>query len=85
MKDNMRTDALLFGESQSRIIVSIKNQNLENLLNLAQKRNVIATVIGETGGENLIICHLDKEIINISVTEMYKLWKETIPKVFKIK
>ncbi|MFB0564249.1 MAG: phosphoribosylformylglycinamidine synthase subunit PurL [Candidatus Aminicenantaceae bacterium] len=85
LKDPIRTDALLFGESQSRIIVSIRSQNIEHLLILAQERKVKATVIGETGGEGLIIHHLNKEIINIPVEEAYKFWKETIPGVFKIK
>jgi len=84
LKDEIRTDSLLFGETQSRIIVSTQKHNLQKLLNLAQKGKVKATVIGETGGRNLVIRHLDKEVINIPLAEAYWLWKETIPEVYKI-
>jgi phosphoribosylformylglycinamidine synthase II len=85
IKDEIRTDALLFGETQSRIIVSTQNQNLKKLLDLAQKRRVKATVIGKTGGENLVIQHLNKEVVNIPLQEAYRLWKEALPEVYKIK
>ena len=84
LKDEIRTDSLLFGETQSRIIVSTQKHNLQKLLNLAQKGKVKATVIGETGGRNLVIRHLDKEVINIPLAKAYWLWKETIPEVYKI-
>jgi len=85
LKDKIRTDALLFGETQSRIIVSTQNRNLQSLLDLAQKRRVKAVAIGQTGGEKLVIRHLDKEVVNASLEEAYRLWKGTLPEVFKIK
>jgi phosphoribosylformylglycinamidine synthase len=85
LKDEIRTDALLFGETQSRIIFSIQDQNLPKLLQLAQERRVRAAVIGHTGGESLVIRHLDKEVVNISLEEAHRFWKETLPEVYKIK
>jgi len=84
IKDDIETDALLFGETQSRIVVSTQKHNLQKLLTLAQKRNVIATLLGETKGKKLIIRHLDEEVVNLSIEEAFKLWKEAIPEVYKI-
>jgi len=85
LKDEIRTDALLFGETQSRIVVSTQNQNLQKLLDLAQKRRIKAAVIGKTGGDNLVIRHLDQEVVNISLEEAKRLWKETLPEPYKIR
>jgi phosphoribosylformylglycinamidine synthase II len=85
LKDEIRTDALLFGETQSRIVVTTQNQSLQKLLDLAQKRRIKAAVIGKTGGDNLVIRHLDQEVVNISLKETHRLWKETLPELYKIR
>jgi len=85
LQDDMRRDALLFGETQSRIVVSSSNQKVKKLLNLAKKRKVKATVLGKTGGDRIIIYHSNKKIIDIPVNEAYKAWKEAIPDIFQVK
>jgi phosphoribosylformylglycinamidine synthase len=85
LQDDMRRDALLFGETQSRIVVSSSNQKVKKLLNLAKKRKVKAVVLGKTGGDRIIIYHSSKKIIDIPVNEAYKAWKEAIPDIFQVK
>jgi phosphoribosylformylglycinamidine synthase II len=85
LQDDMHRDALLFGETQSRIVVSSSSRKLQELLNLAEKRKVKATILGKTGGERIIIYHSNKKIIDIPVNEAYKAWKEAIPDIFRIK
>ena len=85
LQDEIRPDALLFGETQSRIVVTSKNQNLQKFLDLAKKRKVKATVIGKTGGDRVIICHLKNKIIDLSVLEACKAWREAIPEIFRVK
>ncbi len=82
--DEIRTDALLFGETQSRIIVTVKREHLQELLDIAQKRQVEIRVIGETGGDKLIIHHNHNKIIDITVEQAFNIWKQTIPEIFKI-
>jgi phosphoribosylformylglycinamidine synthase len=84
-EDEIKTDALLFGETQSRIVVSIKKRNLKKLLDLAQKRKVPATVVGKTSGKRIIIRHSNQEIINLSVAEAFQAWKQAVPDIFQIK
>ncbi|NIM90788.1 MAG: phosphoribosylformylglycinamidine synthase subunit PurL [Candidatus Aminicenantes bacterium] len=84
-RDELRTDALLFGETQSRIVVSTQSQNVQELLDLAKKKKVKASIIGRTGGKNLVIRHLEKEVVDIPLEEVRQLWRGTLPEVFKIK
>jgi phosphoribosylformylglycinamidine synthase len=50
-----RADELLFNESQSRIVISVKRENAAAALALAQWQGVPARRLGFTGGENLLI------------------------------
>lgn len=71
LKDNLRIDVLLFGESQSRIVVSFSDKNLAELKNLARRHNVPFSVIGRTGGKHLII----KDIFDCSLEEIKQKWE----------
>jgi phosphoribosylformylglycinamidine synthase II len=83
MLDDLRPDALLFGESQSRICVSIRKENLDGLRKLAEEYSLPLAVLGKTGGDRMIIHHLGKELLNISVLLGYNLWKQNIPDAFR--
>jgi len=85
LQDEIRSDALLFGETQSRIVVTSKNQNFQKILDLAKKRRVKATLLGKAGGDRLTISHRNKKIIDIPVDEAYLAWKQAIPYIFQIK
>ena len=50
-----RLDALLFGESPSRAVVTVSSNNVEALIKMAQEQSTPATVIGEVGGQSLNI------------------------------
>lgn len=71
LKDNIRMDLLLFGESQSRIVVSFPEQNLNELNSLAARYNVPFSVIGKTGGDNLIV----KDVFDCPLAEMRQRWQ----------
>lgn len=65
-----RLDAALFGEAQSRVIVSVKHGAESRLETLAAKYDVPVTRLGRTGGEYLNI----KGILNIPLTEIKEAW-----------
>ncbi|MBN2831293.1 MAG: phosphoribosylformylglycinamidine synthase subunit PurL [Candidatus Omnitrophica bacterium] len=70
----IRADALLFGESQSRAILSAKKGNVKKILQLARRNKVPASVIGRTGGSRLAI----EGLIDQPVGRMYKAWSRAI-------
>jgi phosphoribosylformylglycinamidine synthase II len=85
LKEQIREDALLFGESQSRIVVTVKQNDQEDFIKLAQNRSVQVSDIGITGGRDLVIYHHDKKIIDLPILDAFKVWKQAIPNIFKVK
>lgn len=71
IEDKMRSDALLFGESQSRIIVSINPKNLSLLQDIAGKYYVPILVLGSVAGDELNI----NRLISIKVEQLKKIWR----------
>ena len=53
--DSLRRDALLFGESQSRVVLSVRPDQAESVLNRAWDAGIPATNIGRVGGDRLVI------------------------------
>jgi len=52
---SLRRDALLFGESQSRVILSTRPNAVESLLSCAAEAGVPAAQIGTVGGDRLVL------------------------------
>jgi phosphoribosylformylglycinamidine synthase len=77
VKSLKRNDALLFGESQSRIILSAKEKNVKKILKLAKKNKTPAAIIGKVGGSKLVI----NKAINASVNDLYKAWSQAIERL----
>ena len=73
IKDKMRNDTLLFGESQSRIIASLNPKNLSSLQEIADKYQVPLLALGSMEGEELNI----NRLISIKVEQLEKVWKGT--------
>jgi len=73
-KDTMRIDFLLFGESQSRIILSISEDSLNRLQDITRAHNVAMNVIGRVGGDRLMI----NNWIDLDVYEMRNRYKNAI-------
>jgi len=55
LEQGMRTDALLFGESQSRMLLSLRRRHLGRLRDLARREEVPLTILGEVRGRSLVI------------------------------
>jgi len=80
--DDLRPDAILFGESQARILLTVRPENAERVLEIAEKRDVPAKVVGTTGGHSLRIRHLDRLLVDLPVAMARKLWMEALPDYF---
>ena len=53
--NNFRKDAFLFGEAQSRIVVSVKPEYINVLENKLSEAGIHFTCLGIVKGENLVI------------------------------
>ena len=93
LDDVMRRDALLFGESQSRIILSVSPGDLVRLRELASAHRVPLQVLGEVGGDRLTIAVREGgragrvrnpvALVDLPVSDLEKRWRGTIPWAMK--
>ena len=83
--DGLRRDAVLFGESQSRIVLSVKAELAERVLNMAWDAGVHATRIGTVEGTRLVI-QVDGDqqgvgcTVDLELTTLYDHWGCAIPR-----
>jgi phosphoribosylformylglycinamidine synthase len=66
-----RWDAALFGEAQSRIIVSLPPARLPALRRLARREGVPVVRLGRVGGDRLTLPGL----VDLAVAELEQAWK----------
>ncbi len=67
---SIRTDAYLFGESQSRIVVTVKEGHWRQFETLLKEAALPFSPLGTTGGASLTIAMGGRELIHLSVREM---------------
>ena len=72
-----RSDAALFGETQSRIVVTTTRTERSKLEKLCQKHHVPLTRLGKVGGSQLTI----PGYVNLSVNELMVAWCSGLEKV----
>jgi len=77
---DIRKDSVLFGESQSRVILSCNNSNLDKIRALADENKVPHQVIGKTGGEYLKIFNGQNTLIELSLKQLSGEWFESLEK-----
>ena len=65
-----RWDVQLFGEQQSRIVISVKKDNIDEVMQLCIDYQVEMLNLGSVGGERLYVPGL----LNVSVAEISEAW-----------
>jgi phosphoribosylformylglycinamidine synthase II len=82
-ESGLRPDVLLFAESQSRILATVKSGDEAALLDLAAKAGVPASVIGRTGGRSIRIVQDGRTLVDVLVGEARDIWMKAIPDFFE--
>ena len=70
----IRTDAILFGESQSRMLVSVRRRHLGRLKDLARREDVPFTLLGEVRGQSLVI----NDLIDLPLEPARERWRRAL-------
>ncbi len=84
LEDELRPDALLFGESQSRIVVTCTEDSLKKIESIAEKKKVKMKILGKIGGKRIIIQYRKKKIVDLPLEMALECWEKTIPSIFKL-
>jgi phosphoribosylformylglycinamidine synthase len=74
--------AALFGESASRVVVSVVPAHVTAVLRHAAAANVPVRVIGQTGGSRLRLAVAGRIVIDQSVDDAERVWATAIDKHF---
>lgn len=70
----LRRDAILFGETQSRVLVSADAAQKEVLIRLAQKHSVPIYQIGKVGGDSIVV----ENLLELKVKEAQLIWRNAV-------
>lgn len=76
---DLRPDSLLFGETQSRVIISALPEHEQRIARLVKIHRVPIIKIGNTGGTNLKI----NELIDLPVDKLNKIYEDAIPRLME--
>ncbi|MBI3491182.1 MAG: phosphoribosylformylglycinamidine synthase subunit PurL [Acidobacteria bacterium] len=74
--------AALFGESASRVVVSVVPDDVTTVLERAAAANVPARVIGQTGGNRLRMAVAGQVVVDAPVDEAERVWSSAIEQSF---
>jgi phosphoribosylformylglycinamidine synthase subunit PurL len=73
-----RYSPILFGETASRIVVTVEASKLPELSAIAEEQNCPMFVLGEVGGEDLVIAFGGKELIREEVRNLKAVWSTAL-------
>ena len=68
---------VLFNESQSRIVISVTPENLDNAIAMLREHDVPFQQLGKVGGDELQI-RIDEQTFRWRVAEIYDEWWNAI-------
>ena len=92
--DHLRADGVLFGELQSRIIITIQYDKMESARNILDSHAAPWAVIGRVGGERLTIAlsshtapstpsaqagTAGRPAIDIDLVALHRMWRDGLP------
>jgi phosphoribosylformylglycinamidine synthase len=82
-----RLDSVLFGESQSRIVVSLAPENLPRLSEAARAARVPISFLGTIGGERLVISDARgggfRTLVDLPLEQAADAWKNAIARLME--
>ena len=78
LESTLRGDALLFGETQSRIIISFPEELTDQIQDLALSYSVDFSLIGKTGGSQFTVSINGQEYIKQDIESAKEIWKTSL-------
>jgi phosphoribosylformylglycinamidine synthase len=76
LEDELRPDLLLFGEAPSRIVVAYAPEREAEVRAAAEAAGAPFTVLGETGGDRLIITGKSGPLVDVAVRDAHAAWRD---------
>ena len=78
LESTLRNDTLLFGETQSRIIISFPEERINEIEDLAMTFPVDFSLIGKVGGSHFTVTVNEEEVIKQEINILKEIWKTSL-------
>ena len=78
LESTLRNDSLLFGETQSRIIISFPEERTKEIEKLAAACPINFSLIGNVGGSDYTILVNGQEVIKQKIKVLKDIWKNSL-------
>ena len=78
LESTLRKDTLLFGESQSRIVISFPEEQISEIEDLATTFQVGFSLLGKVGGSDFTVNINRKEVIRQDISTLKEIWKTSL-------
>jgi phosphoribosylformylglycinamidine synthase len=79
LASSISTAALLFGESQSRVALSLSEENLPALETLLLQHQLTYQAIGQVTDDDWLIISHGREQLQARLSELHQAWSEALP------
>jgi phosphoribosylformylglycinamidine synthase len=77
-----RLDAVLFGESQSRVVISCRAEDVATIRAIAHERSLALTALGTTGGDTLKL-ETRRGRLAYALSELWDTWYHSVTRVME--
>ena len=78
LESTLRNDTLLFGETQSRIIISFPEERTNEIEDLAMAFPADYSLIGKVGGSHFTVTVNEEEVIKQEINILKEIWKTSL-------
>jgi phosphoribosylformylglycinamidine synthase len=79
-EENLPLEAMLFGESPSRIVISFSAEKLNEIEAVAKENGCPLAVVGKVAGADLKIKVNDLEVVSAPIAELENVWQTSLEK-----
>ena len=76
--DDSPDEIALFGEEASRIVISCDPAKTQDIEKIASNYDITAELLGQTASKNLEIKRGTRSLVNVSVSELKKVWSDAL-------
>ena len=74
LESDLPTAQLLFHEAPSRVLLSVTEEHLDRVLQVAKEEGAPALVVGRTGGDELKVSVNGEELFSTAVDDLFQAW-----------
>jgi phosphoribosylformylglycinamidine synthase len=78
-----RIDDLLFSESHSRFIISVKDSQLSTVIDLLKSNNIHHGILGKAAGNSVRFAQQGTNVVNVSIDKAVDAWVNTLERIIE--